>query len=42
MGSKIVAKTRMRAAGVPVLPGYAGAEQDLEELAREAAAPGCR
>jgi 3-methylcrotonyl-CoA carboxylase alpha subunit len=36
MGSKIVAKTRMRAAGVPVLPGYAGSEQDLEQLSREA------
>ncbi len=38
MGSKILAKTRMRAAGVPVLPGYAGAQQDLEHLAREARA----
>jgi 3-methylcrotonyl-CoA carboxylase alpha subunit len=36
MGSKILAKTRMQAAGVPVLPGYAGAAQDLETLAREA------
>jgi len=36
MASKIVAKTRMRAAGVPVLPGYAGSEQDLEHLTREA------
>ena len=36
MGSKIVAKTRMQAAGVPVLPGYAGSEQDLTHLAREA------
>src|SRR5882724_6403993 len=36
MGSKIVAKARMRAAGVPVLPGYEGAEQDLEHLHREA------
>jgi 3-methylcrotonyl-CoA carboxylase alpha subunit len=36
MASKIVAKTRMHAAGVPVLPGYAGSEQDLEHLAREA------
>jgi 3-methylcrotonyl-CoA carboxylase alpha subunit len=33
MGSKIVAKNRMREAGVPVLPGYAGPEQDLKELA---------
>src|SRR5258708_34819868 len=35
MGSKILAKSRMQAAGVPVLPGYAGAEQDLEHLHRE-------
>jgi 3-methylcrotonyl-CoA carboxylase alpha subunit len=40
MGSKILAKTRMRAAGVPVLPGYAGSDQDLETLAREARAAG--
>jgi 3-methylcrotonyl-CoA carboxylase alpha subunit len=33
MGSKILAKTRMQAAGVPVLPGYAGEKQDLEHLA---------
>jgi acetyl/propionyl-CoA carboxylase alpha subunit len=33
MGSKILAKRRMGAAGVP-LPGYAGEEQDLEHLAR--------
>ena len=32
MGSKIVAKARMRAAGVPVLPGYDGSKQDLEHL----------
>jgi 3-methylcrotonyl-CoA carboxylase alpha subunit len=32
MGSKIVAKARMRAAGVPVLPGYEGSKQDLEHL----------
>ena len=32
MGSKIVAKARMRAAGVPVLPGYDGSQQDLEHL----------
>jgi len=32
MGSKIVAKARMRAAGVPVLPGYEGARQDLDAL----------
>jgi 3-methylcrotonyl-CoA carboxylase alpha subunit len=36
MGSKILAKTRMRAAGVPVLPGYAGEQQDLEHLTRAA------
>ena len=29
MGSKILAKTRMHAAGVPVLPGYAGERQEL-------------
>jgi len=40
MGSKILAKTRMQAAGVPVLPGYAGARQDLADLAREARAAG--
>jgi 3-methylcrotonyl-CoA carboxylase alpha subunit len=36
MGSKIVAKARMRTAGVPVLPGYEGEDQDLERLHREA------
>jgi 3-methylcrotonyl-CoA carboxylase alpha subunit len=36
MGSKIVAKARMRAAGVPVLPGYEGTDQDLEHLHAEA------
>jgi 3-methylcrotonyl-CoA carboxylase alpha subunit len=40
MGSKIVAKTRLAAAGVPVLPGYAGSEQSLEHLARAARAAG--
>jgi 3-methylcrotonyl-CoA carboxylase alpha subunit len=40
MGSKILAKTRMRAAGVPVLPGYAGEAQDLASLEREARAAG--
>ncbi len=40
MGSKILAKTRMRAAGVPVLPGYAGEEQELAHLEREARALG--
>ncbi len=36
MGSKIVAKARMRAAGVPVLPGYEGSRQDLDHLHAEA------
>jgi 3-methylcrotonyl-CoA carboxylase alpha subunit len=36
MGSKIVAKARMRAKGVPVLPGYEGTAQDLEHLQAEA------
>jgi 3-methylcrotonyl-CoA carboxylase alpha subunit len=36
MGSKILAKTRMQAAGVPVLPGYAGEQQELAHLEREA------
>jgi 3-methylcrotonyl-CoA carboxylase alpha subunit len=36
MGSKSAAKEAMRRAGVPVLPGYHGAEQSLERL--EAAA----
>jgi 3-methylcrotonyl-CoA carboxylase alpha subunit len=40
MGSKILAKTRMQAAGVPVLPGYAGADQDLEQLAHAGRAAG--
>ena len=40
MGSKILAKTRMRAAGVPVLPGYAGSEQDLAHLERAGRAAG--
>jgi len=40
MGSKILAKTRMQAAGVPVLPGYAGEQQDLEHLSREAMSAG--
>ncbi|HEV3183159.1 MAG TPA: biotin carboxylase N-terminal domain-containing protein [Steroidobacteraceae bacterium] len=40
MGSKILAKTRMRAAGVPVLPGYAGAQQELAQLEHEAHAVG--
>jgi len=36
MGSKIVAKARMRAAGVPVLPGYEGTDQSLEHLHAQA------
>ena len=40
MGSKILAKTRMRAAGVPLLPGYAGEHQELAQLEREALAVG--
>jgi 3-methylcrotonyl-CoA carboxylase alpha subunit len=36
MGSKILAKRRLQAAGVPVLPGYTGSQQDLAHLAREA------
>ena len=36
MGSKILAKTRMQAAGVPVLPGYAGAQQELAQLEQAA------
>ena len=32
MASKSVAKTRMRKAGVPVLPGYEGARQELDYL----------
>jgi 3-methylcrotonyl-CoA carboxylase alpha subunit len=36
MGSKILAKTRMQAAGVPVLPGYTGEQQDPEHLTRAA------
>ena len=40
MGSKILAKTRMQAAGVPVLPGYAGAQQDLEHLEHQGRAAG--
>ncbi|HUI60859.1 MAG TPA: biotin carboxylase N-terminal domain-containing protein [Steroidobacteraceae bacterium] len=36
MGSKLLAKSRMRAAGVPVLPGYEGSRQDLNSLHEEA------
>ena len=42
MGSKSLAKASVRAAGVPVLPGYDGARQDiayLEERALEAGLP---
>ena len=37
MGSKSAAKTLMAQAGVPLTPGYHGAEQDAGFLAREAA-----
>jgi 3-methylcrotonyl-CoA carboxylase alpha subunit len=40
MGSKILAKSRMQAAGVPVLPGYTGAQQDLAQLERAAVSAG--
>jgi 3-methylcrotonyl-CoA carboxylase alpha subunit len=40
MGSKILAKTRLAAAGVPMLPGYAGEQQDLGHLERAARAAG--
>jgi 3-methylcrotonyl-CoA carboxylase alpha subunit len=40
MGSKILAKTRMQAKGVPVLPGYAGEQQDLGHLRSAAQAAG--
>ncbi len=36
MGSKSLAKARVRAAGIPVLPGYEGARQDLEFLEAQA------
>ncbi|QCU72521.1 acetyl/propionyl/methylcrotonyl-CoA carboxylase subunit alpha [Luteimonas yindakuii] len=36
MGSKAGAKDLMDAAGVPVVPGYTGEDQDAEALAREA------
>ena len=36
VGSKMQAKARMRAAGVPVLPGYEGLTQDFERLEAEA------
>ena len=37
MGSKSAAKSLMQQAGVPLVPGYHGAEQDTALLAREAA-----
>ena len=40
MGSKSVAKASVRAAGVPVLPGYDGERQDLEHLEERALAAG--
>jgi 3-methylcrotonyl-CoA carboxylase alpha subunit len=40
MGSKSAAKTIMGAAGVPLVPGYHGDDQDPARLAREAAAIG--
>lgn len=40
MGLKDAAKQRMSDAGVPVVPGYHGADQDPETLSREAAAIG--
>ncbi|MEO0589609.1 MAG: acetyl/propionyl/methylcrotonyl-CoA carboxylase subunit alpha [Pseudomonadota bacterium] len=40
MGLKDAAKQRMIAAGVPVTPGYLGADQSLETLTREAEAIG--
>ncbi len=36
MGSKSAAKSLMQRAGVPLVPGYHGAEQDTAHLAREA------
>ena len=40
MGSKIDAKRRVRAFGVPVVPGYDGDDQSVERLRREAEAIG--
>jgi 3-methylcrotonyl-CoA carboxylase alpha subunit len=40
MGSKSEAKRRVRAAGVPVVPGYDGSDQSADALRREAAAIG--
>jgi acetyl-CoA carboxylase biotin carboxylase subunit len=40
MGSKIGAKELMKKAGVPVVPGYNGADQNIETLKKEAAKVG--
>jgi 3-methylcrotonyl-CoA carboxylase alpha subunit len=40
MGSKSAAKEAMKRAGVPVLPGYHGADQSVERLTAEARAVG--
>jgi 3-methylcrotonyl-CoA carboxylase alpha subunit len=40
MGSKSLAKASVRAAGVPVLPGYDGQRQDLDHLEERALAAG--
>ncbi|XOV83907.1 MAG: acetyl/propionyl/methylcrotonyl-CoA carboxylase subunit alpha [bacterium] len=40
MGSKVAAKQLMQSAGIPVLPGYHGADQDPEYLAAQAAEVG--
>jgi len=40
MGSKSAAKSLMAEAGVPVVPGYHGEDQDPDRLAREAEASG--
>jgi len=40
MGVKSLAKARVRAFGVPVLPGYEGERQDIEHLTEQALAAG--
>lgn len=40
MGSKSEAKSLMKAAGVPVVPGYQGEDQSVERLSKEAKAMG--
>ncbi len=40
MGVKSLAKARVRALGVPVLPGYEGERQDIEHLAAQALSAG--